>query len=127
MKRRNILFLVLALLLAVVLLAWVRSGPAPPSGVGVTEEPESATPEAAVTAEPSRKSTAPPPSAGSPPPTKSGPGPSPEDLGSRPQGRHHREAGRPSSTPGITPPWGHGRQAKEIVEELDKNPSTEKV
>lgn len=139
MKRRNILFLVLALLLAVVLLAWVRSGPAPPSGVGVTEEPESATPEAAVTAEPSRKSTAPPARGGG-----AAPRPAFRPAQGEPFSREDLEAARTHGSCDITGKRGEAvfdpasihpavgdmaRQAKEIVDELDKRTleTTEKV
>ncbi|HPK42625.1 MAG TPA: hypothetical protein PK877_03905, partial [Synergistales bacterium] len=53
MKRRNILFLVLTVLLAGVLLAWGRFGPAPYGRVGAPEDPGVKIPEASVTAEPS--------------------------------------------------------------------------
>ena len=53
MKRRNILFLVLTILLAGVLLACGRFGPAPHGRVGVPEDPGGKTPEVEVTAVPS--------------------------------------------------------------------------
>jgi len=139
MKRRNILFLVLAVLLAVVLLAWVRSRPTPPGGVGVSEEPESATLETAVTAEPSRESTAPPARGGG-----AAPRPAFRPARGEPFSREDLEAARthggcdiigkrgeavfdPAS---IHPAVGDmARQAKEIVDELDKRTleTTEKV
>lgn len=130
MKRRNILFLVLTVLLAGVLLAWGRFGPAPHGRVGAPEGPGVKTPEASVTAEPSPGSAVAPARSG-------GVAPSPgfRPAQGEPFSREDLEAARTPRGDVITGKQGEAvfdpasihpavgdmaRQAKEIIEELDK-------
>ncbi|HON33654.1 MAG: hypothetical protein WBJ42_03115 [Thermovirgaceae bacterium] len=139
MKKRVVLFLVLTVLMAGMLLAWGRFGPVPHGRVVVPEDPGVKTPEVEVTAEPTPESAASPARSGG-----VAPGPAFRPAQGEPFSREDLEAARTPRGDVITGRQGEAvfdpasihpavgdmaRQAKEIVEELDKRTleTTEKV